>query len=402
MNILMGQNIFIVDGGYLIYGITISTTTSFRKMFLIEVDEQLNETSRHIFAHASNIYWAESPLINDAGNLVVMGGYNGLPSDNGFVGEYSLSGETVRIKDLDISGFANNILQLPDKSYLLYFSLITSTKVLSADWLTLSDYQEHAPVDFRTNDSYRLLTDTSWIMSGVSYIDDSGVDPFWTEQAYLFSTTGESTLIFEYTDPEKPGLMDGRYPLDYVDTSCIYLSNAHVGCTPFFYVNDSCFNYLSLHSFQLNGAVNWTKYIGFDAAYYPQKVLATRDSGVILLAYRYNEFDNPSSAEGDIYLVKFDKEGNYDLPVSTRNPMGIVIQQILVYPNPANEFLHYKFDLPNAQNLKIKLYDASGKLVLEDLITDKETRIDQLSTGNYFYQIWSEGALIQTGKLVVD
>jgi hypothetical protein len=48
------------------------------------------------------------------------------------------------------------------------------------------------------------------------------------------------------------------------------------------------------------------------------------------------------------------------------------------------------------------LFDATGRLVLSDELEDRETVIDQLATGTYFYQIYGDGKILQSGKVIVE
>jgi len=119
------------------------------------------------------------------------------------------------------------------------------------------------------------------------------------------------------------------------------------------------------------------------------------------LVYRFKLEDNPSGEEGDTYFLKFDKDGNLTAPVGVEELNEIRIQRVLVYPNPAREVLRYQYQLPSYRQLTIQLFDAAGRLVLTDGLEDRETTIDHLAAGAYFYQIYGDKEPIQSGKIIV-
>jgi len=90
---------------------------------------------------------------------------------------------------------------------------------------------------------------------------------------------------------------------------------------------------------------------------------------------------------------------------SSEVPTGYSLEQN--YPNPFNPVTKIKFSLPKESNIKLKVFDASGRLV-ETLFNGYrsaggyETDFDasDLSSGVYFYSLSAEG-FTQTRKMVV-
>lgn len=72
---------------------------------------------------------------------------------------------------------------------------------------------------------------------------------------------------------------------------------------------------------------------------------------------------------------------------------------VLIYPNPANDVLTIKMD--NTDNSEIKIYDILGKIVLFDNTKTNETQlnINALAKGNYCIEI-KNGQLITTKKFI--
>lgn len=100
---------------------------------------------------------------------------------------------------------------------------------------------------------------------------------------------------------------------------------------------------------------------------------------------------------GDIWRIKF-PEYNSDV--------GVLGNEVLVYPNPAENFVQFEFFISNSQNVKITLWDVQGKKVglpfHEILVSGSQNiLIDtySLNSGMYFYTISMEN-YIKTGKII--
>ena len=77
------------------------------------------------------------------------------------------------------------------------------------------------------------------------------------------------------------------------------------------------------------------------------------------------------------------------------------------YPNPFNPTTNIKFDVPKSGNVKLNVYDMSGKVVQELVNTALNAgaysillNAVNLSSGTYFYRLESEG-YTDTKKLVL-
>ena len=81
--------------------------------------------------------------------------------------------------------------------------------------------------------------------------------------------------------------------------------------------------------------------------------------------------------------------------ISSEIPDNYILQQN--YPNPFNPVTNIRFQLPNASNIKLVVYDVSGK-VLDVLINQKlnagyynyDWDASQYSSGVYFYTLESD------------
>ena len=317
------------------------------------------------------------------------------------------------ISSLELTLPLDNYVQLADSSYLLQYPSNDLFQTLSADWDSLGEIHTYDDVLFTaflvSPGTSVLLPNDKWVVSGVLRKLDPQTQEFYrVESASVLRPDGTRFTVFENDDPDRPFWFTGIYGIAGLYEEAIFVSNAgspddgiSFGCNSFD-LSPGCENFVSLHSFNINGTTNWSQYLGFDASYFPIKMVATRDSGVVLLVYRFKIEDNPSGQEGDTYFLRFDKDGNIDLPVNVEELTGIRIQKVRVYPNPSSEVLRYEYQLSNVGQLTIQLFDASGRLVLSDGLEDRETKIDQLAAGTYFYKISGDGESIQSGKVIVE
>ena len=80
------------------------------------------------------------------------------------------------------------------------------------------------------------------------------------------------------------------------------------------------------------------------------------------------------------------------------------LDNILVYPNPSNDFIHVKMNNSNEKFENIVLYNVLGESVKKvTTIDSNQTTIDvsDLTKGVYLLEITSENKLKLTKKLVI-
>jgi hypothetical protein len=76
--------------------------------------------------------------------------------------------------------------------------------------------------------------------------------------------------------------------------------------------------------------------------------------------------------------------------------------QLVVYPNPANEFIHVKMDANNFSRSEVFVYDISGKEMLQmDMIQNElQLNVASFSSGVYFIRVSNINGLNQTVKFI--
>ncbi|RLD52898.1 MAG: hypothetical protein DRJ05_17015, partial [Bacteroidetes bacterium] len=158
-------------------------------------------------------------------------------------------------------------------------------------------------------------------------------------------------------------------------------------------------SWVTVYKTNLNGDVLFYKNFGGYGYYYMDALLATPDGGCIAGCRFWDFYENPDSPIYDIVLLKFDSNGG--LVTSTQeNTPPILISDFSIFPNPGSDCLNIN---SAKKDLQIRLFDLSGKLVLEKGF-EKSVSLNtsQLPKGVYSYQILQNNILLENGKWVKE
>ena len=112
------------------------------------------------------------------------------------------------------------------------------------------------------------------------------------------------------------------------------------------------------------------------------------------------------SACGDYDLLCTSDDGidiyiNTEYPscwyVSTRIDNKLSLDELKVYPNPANDILNIEGDfLRTGEAFEIRLIDLSGRIVMQDRQSYRQIDLGSLQQGVYFLQLQTSGAMYST------
>ena len=84
----------------------------------------------------------------------------------------------------------------------------------------------------------------------------------------------------------------------------------------------------------------------------------------------------------------------------------LTVNNLTIYPNPAQEEVNFRLILSSKQTISIKIYDLMGKLIEEFVdegqteIYDKELNVASWPSGRYIYNM-SAGEFVSRGSFVV-
>jgi len=132
-------------------------------------------------------------------------------------------------------------------------------------------------------------------------------------------------------------------------------------------------------------------FIGGDADYEINYILAAKDGGSLICA---NRFDY----ETGVYDLLFLKLNNEGLLVGNKPP-GIVLKRAMLWPNPVADRLYVQTALRNA---KLIIYHIDGNPVSLHSLTSfvEEIDVTHLVPGLYIYSIFTQNGYSENGKFV--
>lgn len=113
------------------------------------------------------------------------------------------------------------------------------------------------------------------------------------------------------------------------------------------------------------------------------------------IVYTKNNGTNGSVAQG--------VQQPYEISVVTgiEEALGISLE-IMVYPNPATDFVKLKIENYEVQNLKYQLYDINGSLLQDNKIVGNETNIvmSYYMSATYFLKVTDNNKVVKTFKII--
>lgn len=124
--------------------------------------------------------------------------------------------------------------------------------------------------------------------------------------------------------------------------------------------------------------------------------------------------DSYSNASGSIdftigeVVINTGTDGTYDITQGFHQTNWNFVEledhapnyEAIIFPNPTEDVLNIRASV--FENVTYTLYDAQGKLVLEDKLSAEQTpiQVSHLAPGNYTISLKSEGQNLKTFKLV--
>ena len=172
------------------------------------------------------------------------------------------------------------------------------------------------------------------------------------------------------------------------------------------YLFNSTSDRLSIMKTDTNGIIIWQKFYGYNNSYTtPWDLKQTNDTGFVIAGTTNFQLQ-------DCYVLKTDKNGFVE-------PIGIIKQEQNIpqnyklfqnYPNPFNPMTCIEYEIPNDANIKLTVYDITGREILsinEYRQADVYTYTfdgTNLASGIYIYKIDASTPLstyTETRKMVL-
>ena len=86
-------------------------------------------------------------------------------------------------------------------------------------------------------------------------------------------------------------------------------------------------------------------------------------------------------------------------PTSIQSLFNNYFDEIIIYPNPVNSIVNFD---ENIKMDKLKIFSIDGKLILEINISEKQFDVSKINEGNYIFQLFFQGNLIETKKVIIQ
>lgn len=164
-------------------------------------------------------------------------------------------------------------------------------------------------------------------------------------------------------------------------------------------------DYVRIRKTDTNGVTIWKKQHALNNAYHIGKdIKLTSDSGFVIAGTTGN------SSQGDIYILKTDKNGDTLTPIGIEPISIIVPDQFKLYqnyPNPFNPETNIEFDVMKKSDVKIIIFDVQGRKIQEynfGTLNAGSYRVNwnagSNASGVYFYKL-AAGDYTETRKMVL-
>ncbi|MEA3461071.1 MAG: T9SS type A sorting domain-containing protein [Bacteroidota bacterium] len=142
--------------------------------------------------------------------------------------------------------------------------------------------------------------------------------------------------------------------------------------------------------------------------YYAGVLMETGDAKIFTLSYETARLDSPSNTEA-LFDDVIDYFEGFWIGTGMDNPDAVNLDQFIIYPNPASDFVTVQWDLELTSEVDLRFYSISGQLVFEKLLNRQSagtgeyrfsTNENGIIPGIYLLQINANDA-ISTHKVIV-
>lgn len=149
----------------------------------------------------------------------------------------------------------------------------------------------------------------------------------------------------------------------------------------------------------LEGEVIWQNTYGGEGSDYSGALTCVQDSACVFTGWT----SLGTSGKKDIVLYKISKDGAEQL-VSVIPPINDSIEQITVFPNPANNVFKILIDTKIKSDFQITIYNMQGTKVYNGLVVPNTNSLHRinLAAGMFLYTIEQNNSVVYSGKLVFN
>jgi hypothetical protein len=383
------------------------STGKLENLWILTLDTEFNIIQNHLYCFPDYSISGISSIITDNGNFMVSGSLDTPSGDwDLFLFEVSATGDSIQqiVYNWEQGQLPYDIIQTSSGGYKIFaygiFPTGPHTPGKIAEFDQNLNYMEtdSVPYGLYFNHSARWLTDTSYIVTGNKHI----YNPINTNIGIAILNESNEFILGNHFGkmPDTISYVGAMSNLDLSPQGDIFFggtSNIFPG-NLLYQQEDS---WLMLINIDSDLGLNWKRFYGGNAYYYLWSLLATQDSGCLMLATRYD--DNVQDQELDAYILKVDANGLftsvYDIPSLASN-------EILFFPNPAGD--HVTAQFPGAVHQKektLEIYNNMGILVKRCEVPENLDRlqidVSFLPNGLYYGVMCAKGRRVAAGKMII-
>lgn len=427
------------DGGYLMFGSSYSLTTQ-QDLAIIKTDSLGNLIWVKIYG-GPNTDGAKNAVVTPDSNYLVVGIKDASANNSIWILKINNSGDTLWTKTT-IMGIGDNTPTSVENTYDGGFII---TGYCSARGMGLLDVylikinaigdtlwsKTYGNVGTDQGFSVKQTTDSGFVIAGVT--NSSG-----SSDAYVIKTNSVGDTIwtkaFGFSNVDWANSIQQTHDLGYIVSGYSWNVTAN--------------NYeIYLIKLNNNGDSVWTKHIGDVLENYSENLQLTQDGGFILCGTtwtnnnNYDAFLVRTDSLGDTlwtkkfggnneekgYFVQNTNDGGFVLTGSSdsylpnsvylvkTDSLGNLFTNIklissdylfYVFPNPTSESLHIKsFSNCDIHKIEYKLFNLMGTEIKSNIIEvgdfDSEINLNGITSGIYIIELFKNGILIHSYKIII-
>ena len=256
---------------------------------------------------------------------------------------------------------------------------------------------------------------------------------FFSPNGQTFAMSGPSNIIDIYKFDRCTGLLDSAISINFPDTSAVVEGLSFSPNSRFLYVShfynlyqydtwasnidssrilvtqyDSFTNpfptYFFMHQLAPDNKIyinTWGSSLVFHVIESPDSLgLACNVQQHSLIISNYN-FSIPNFPNYDLGRLIGSPCDTITIITEINSPPSL--RSLKFYPNPANTRVHLQYRLFEESNLRI--FDVTGRIVksikLKNKSGEDDMDVSELTNGTYYYQLFSQSAISETGKLLI-
>jgi hypothetical protein len=390
----------IVDNSVLAFATIRDTNTGCGKGLYFSFDFNMNVIKRKVLditPYSPQIF----SVYYDTDSSIYLSGNNTIPS-NGAIEPFVLimSAEGLikkMVKEDEHTSRIAKLIYLPEKDE---FRLATSNSL----WYYSKDLESDSLIWYKPDsnllvwmESTLLLDDTTLAITG--HILTPSVDFSFVTLDIGFvkrSINGEFIANYQYGAIDSSDQVN-PYSMDFVNSDSIYISCMSNPGGILWTSADGQDAWISLYNVNSSGSVNWVKYYGTDAQYLWPQLIITKDHGCLIACERYAWPSLWPNYKSDLYLIKTDRYGN-------SSAVGIAEPLLPGVARVYDDYSSKSIVVEVSQSCTINLYDITGRLVIQQNLSDGTNQISTipLKKGIYIYSVIFSNKPPASGKLVIQ